>query len=98
MAVACLATFAAVGVAVAQGSPAPTKQSGSAKPSGPTWQSLTPGQRSALAPLQGEWATIDASSKAKWLEISGRYSGLPVEEQRRLQGRMTEWSRLSKPE
>lgn len=95
LAVACLTTVAACAVAVAQGPPPPVKQSGTAKPSGPAWQSLTPGQRAVLAPLQGEWATIDASSKAKWIEISNRYSSLPAEEQRRMQARMTEWSRLS---
>lgn len=95
LAVACLTSAAALGVAVAQGSPAPGKPTGSAKQSGPSWQSLTPAQRSALAPLQGEWASLDHSRKAKWLDISSRYPDLPAEEQRRLQARMTEWSRLS---
>lgn len=95
---ACLATFGMVGVAGAQGSPPPVKPSASAKPSGPTWQALTPAQRSALAPLQADWPTIDATSKAKWLELAGRYPSLPAEEQRRMQARMTEWSRLSPAE
>lgn len=62
---------------------------------GPAWQALTPQQRTALAPLQSEWHTIDASRKAKWLEIASRFHRLPPAEQQRLQGRMTEWSRLS---
>jgi len=65
---------------------------------GPRWQSLTPQQRSALAPLQGEWGSIDADRKAKWLEIAGRFPRLPADEQQRLQGRMAEWSRLSPSE
>lgn len=66
-----------------------------AESGGPRWQALTPQQRSALAPLQGEWGSIDADRKAKWLEIAGRFPRLPVDEQQRLQGRMAEWSRLS---
>jgi Protein of unknown function (DUF3106) len=92
---AVLTTVAAIGVAFAQGSVSTTKQAGATVASGPAWQSLTPAQRSALAPLQNDWVSIDASRKAKWLEIAGRYQSLPPEEQRRLQARMNEWSRLS---
>lgn len=65
---------------------------------GPAWQSLTPPQRSALAPLQGEWHSIDAARKAKWIEIANRYPRLPADEQQRLQARMTQWSQLSPAE
>lgn len=90
-----LAATAGIGVALAQASVPLTNQSGAKGASGPTWQSLTPAQRSALTPLQSDWASIDASRKASWLEIAGRYPSLPPEERQRLQARMTEWSRLS---
>ena len=83
--------------AVPQTQPVPVK-----KPvvdqAGPSWQSLSPPQRSALAPLQGEWATIDASRKAKWLGIAARFPKMSPDEQRRMQTRMAEWSQLSPQE
>lgn len=66
--------------------------------SGPAWSGLTPQQRSALRPLERDWAAIDASRKAKWLEIASRFPTLPPEEQRRMQERMTEWARLTPAE
>jgi hypothetical protein len=51
-----------------------------------------------LAPLQNDWASIDAPRKAKWLDIAARYQKLPASEQRRLQTRMSEWSRMSPSE
>lgn len=78
---------------VAQPQPPPVKRAADA--SGPSWQSLSPAQRSALAPLQNDWASIDAPRKSKWLDIAARYPKLPPSEQRRLQARMTEWARLT---
>lgn len=97
---ATLAFVGAVGPIVTQAQ-SQTAQARNAAPvvaGGPPWQSLTPQQRSALAPLQSEWHTIDASRKAKWIEIAGRYPKLPPAEQQRLQARMAEWSRLSPAE
>jgi len=96
-------TVACVGAAspVVSQAQSPTPQARNAAPAvagGPAWPSLTSQQRAALAPLQGEWHTIDASRKAKWIEIAGRYPKLPPAEQQRLQARMAEWSRLSPAE
>jgi hypothetical protein len=55
-------------------------------------------QRSALAPLEREWPSIDASRKEKWLEISARFPSMPPEERERVQARMTEWARLTPKE
>jgi Protein of unknown function (DUF3106) len=66
--------------------------------SGPSWNELTPAQRTALAPLQQEWAGIDGSRRAKWLEIAARFPTLPAAEQARVQGRMAEWTRLTPAE
>lgn len=65
---------------------------------GPAWSALSPQQRSALAPLQRDWAGIDASGKSKWLEIANRFPSLPASEQQRMQERMTAWSRLTPAE
>jgi hypothetical protein len=65
---------------------------------GPRWQELTPGQRSALKPLQRDWAGIDAARKQKWVEIANRYPSMPPAEQQRISERMTEWAKLSPAE
>jgi hypothetical protein len=81
----------------AQPQPSPVKRPPIESP-GPSWQALTPQQRATLAPLQNDWASIDAPRKAKWLDIAARYPKLPPSEQQRLQARMTEWSRMTPSE
>lgn len=66
--------------------------------SGPTWGSLTLEQRSALAPLQRDWATIDASQKRKWLEVAARFPSMPAGERARVQARMADWARMTPQE
>lgn len=66
--------------------------------SGPRWQELTPGQRSALKPLERDWSGIDSARKQKWLEIANRYPSLPAAEQQRISERMTEWTKMSPSE
>jgi hypothetical protein len=61
----------------------------------PTWASLTPSQRQALAPLQQDWARIDGPRKSKWLEVAARFPAMPADERARVQQRMAEWARLS---
>jgi hypothetical protein len=65
---------------------------------GPRWSELTPAQRTALKPLERDWATIDAERKQKWIEVAGRMPGMPPPERERVQARMTEWARLSPQE
>lgn len=65
---------------------------------GPAWSTLTQPQRRALAPLEKDWAHIDASRKQKWLEIAARYPTMPESERQRMQERMAEWARLSPTE
>ena len=68
-------------------------------PSGGTvWSALTPGQRSALAPLEKDWSGINSSRKRKWLEVAARFPSMQPQEQRRIQDRMAEWARLSPAE
>lgn len=94
--------FVALGPSWAQ-SPAATKAAASAPPKaavsgGQPWSSLTPAQRQALAPLERDWANIDAARRAKWIEIANRLPSMPADERRRMQDRMTEWARLTPDE
>jgi hypothetical protein len=65
---------------------------------GPAWSNLSLEQRTALAPLQRDWATIDAGQKRKWLEVAARFPGMPAGERARVQERMTDWVRMTPQE
>ena len=65
---------------------------------GPAWSSLSASQRSALAPLERDWSTIDAQRKQKWIDIAARMPTMPPEERARVHERMTTWARLSPQE
>ena len=62
---------------------------------GPSWNQLSPQQREALAPLAGQWTTMPAENKRKWLDIADKYPQLSPEGKARLQARMTDFSRLT---
>ncbi|MBT9494759.1 MAG: DUF3106 domain-containing protein [Paucibacter sp.] len=61
----------------------------------PTWVGLTQAQKALLQPLQQDWDGLDEVRKSQWLEVATRFSGLPAQEQSRVQERMREWARLS---
>jgi hypothetical protein len=82
----CLCTIAIVSAAWA------------AADKGVLWSSLTPQQQQALAPLQRDWATLDANRRQKWLEVAGHFPGMPSDERKRVQERMAEWARLTPAE
>lgn len=65
---------------------------------GPAWSSLTVQQRGVLAPLSRDWASIDATRKAKWLEVATKFPSLPAAERERMQARMAEWARMTPTE
>jgi len=74
----------------------------SAKPAalqgGPAWHELTNAERGALGPLQRDWPSIDAERKQKWREVAARFPNLPEDERARVQGRMSEWARMTPQE
>lgn len=86
--------------------PAPTAKRGAASAvaasplltRNPAWSQLTPAQRTALAPLEKEWAGIDTLRKEKWLEIADRFPRMPADERARVQERMAQWARMSPKE
>ena len=92
-----LALCGVAGMAQAQPArpPAPAAPPRPASDQGPAWSSLTPGQRAALAPLERDWAGIDAQRKGKWLEIADHYQTMPPQDQARLQARMSEWVKMT---
>lgn len=61
----------------------------------PTWTELSPAQKTALAPLSGEWDKLGRLRKQKWLQIANKYATMKPDEQRRAQERMTEWVRMT---
>ncbi len=75
-----------------------TRSGTAASEDGPRWQSLKPAQREALAPLEGTWSALDATSKQRWLSIGGRFASMAPTERARIQGQMTDWSRLTPAE
>ena len=62
---------------------------------GARWQALSVEQRSALKPLERDWGGISANQKQKWLEIAARFPTLPSDEKARIQGRMSDWAKLT---
>lgn len=72
-------------------------QSGSspAKSQRPLWTELSPKQQAVLAPLAGEWDSLDTVRRKKWVTIANRYPKMKPDEQVRLQRRMQAWAALT---
>jgi hypothetical protein len=64
----------------------------------PTWKSLTPVQREALAPLAPVWGEISGNRKRKWIALSANFKTLSPQDKATLHGRMKEWASLSSAE
>jgi hypothetical protein len=62
---------------------------------GAPWTSLSAQQRSALAPLQPQWASLSLSTKDKWIALARRMSSMKRPERERIQERMTDWAQLT---
>lgn len=61
----------------------------------PSWQNLTPAQKTSLKPLAAQWNTLRETQKRKWIAIAENYPSLAPIEQTKLHNRMTEWASLS---
>jgi hypothetical protein len=93
---ACLATLCTTD-ALAQG-PAGHRTSAAARAASPDWARLSPAQREALAPLQGEWGSLDADRRQQWLDVASRFPRMAPAERQRVQARMTQWAAMSPSE
>ena len=61
----------------------------------PMWSELSIQQKVILAPLSDDWDSLESYRQKKWLVIVGRFSAMTPDEQRRVQGQMQEWGKLS---
>jgi hypothetical protein len=76
--------------------PAPAKPLVKPKPlDKPLWNSLTPSQKIALAPIADEWDQADRVRKQKWLEIANRFASMKPDEQARVHERMRDLFKMS---
>ena len=66
-----------------------------ATPPQPKWSELTVQQKIVLAPLADDWDSMEFYRQKKWLAIVVRFSGMTQNEQRRIQGQMQEWGKLT---
>lgn len=64
----------------------------------PSWVELSAAQKHILAPLSGEWDSMEGFRRKKWLGIAQRYQSMSPEEQARMQRRMTDWAKLTPDE
>lgn len=64
-------------------------------PPQPSWNALSPQQKTTLAPLSANWDKMDNIARKKWLGIAERYPAMKPDEQHRMQDRMREWSSLT---
>ena len=94
----CVASLVAFGV-LAEAQPvrsAPASAAPAAlREDGVRWQSLTPAQHEALAPLERDWPGIAAPRKQKWIALASRFKTLSPEERARITARMAEWAKLT---
>jgi hypothetical protein len=61
----------------------------------PKWADLNAQQREILKPLASDWDKLDETRRNKWVVVARRYPTMQPEEQKRLQGRMADWARLT---
>jgi len=85
--------------AITAPAPAPdTRVTTARSEASPTWKSLTPVQREALAPLAPVWGEISSYRKRKWIALSANFLTLSPQDKATLHGRMKEWASLSSAE
>ena len=61
----------------------------------PSWSELTIPEKIILAPLSDDWDSLEAYRQKMWLGIVARFSSMSASEQRRVQGQMQAWGKLT---
>lgn len=59
------------------------------------WSSLSPAERSALAPLAGDWHRLPEVQQERLLAVARHYPSLPPGQQQLLQKRLRAWAQLT---
>lgn len=59
------------------------------------WGSLTAEQKRALKPLASQWRGLGSEHQRKWVALTENFNRMSEEEQTTLQGRMSEWAKLT---
>lgn len=60
-----------------------------------SWESLSAAQRSALAPMQQLWPSLDAQQQQQWLALARDFEHKSPAERATLHERMGEWARMT---
>ena len=60
-----------------------------------SWKNLSSEQQAALAPLAGEWDSMDELRKKKWLGVASKYANMKPEEKLRVQERVQAWMKMT---
>lgn len=84
--------------AQAASAPRPAAARAGQSPEGIEWKRLSAAHRQWLAPLEKDWAYLEAGQKLKWVEIAQRLPGMPASERQRIQDRMAAWARMTPTE
>jgi hypothetical protein len=66
----------------------------SATSSTESWAALSTVQQKILAPLSGQWATMEDASRDKWVDVANRYGTLSPDAQHKIRDRMTQWAKV----
>jgi hypothetical protein len=61
----------------------------------PSWSELTVPEKIILAPLSDDWDSLEAYRQKMWLGIATRFPSMAPWEQRRVQGQMQAWGKLT---
>ena len=59
------------------------------------WNTLSPDQKIALAPLEATWRQLSAGHQRKWIALSANHPQMTADEKDKLQARMVQWAALS---
>ncbi len=60
-----------------------------------SWNTLTPSQQDALAPLVKEWGQMSAAQKKKWLEVAKKAENMSPEDKERFKTHIQDWLNLT---
>ena len=60
-----------------------------------SWNTLTPSQQDALAPLLKEWNGMSAAQKKKWLEVAKKAENMSPEDKERFKTHIQDWLNLT---